>query len=135
MVNLNRELGVFLVVGMATVLIDYLSYLGYLALGCHTYVAKGFGFITGTLFAYVANKLWTFEDTLSAQKSVGRFALLYTSTLGTNIGVNALMLMLLPNHALLLHIAFLCSTGVSATLNFIGMKYWVFAPRQLGNLE
>jgi len=75
---IKRELGVFLVVGSLTVLFDFMTYRGLVWtswLGID--LAKALGFLAGTLFAYFANRLWTFGHQEHAPGSSWRFALLY----------------------------------------------------------
>mgnify|MGYP001807147424 CR=1 FL=1 len=124
---IRRELGVFLIVGGLTVLIDFLAYRGLLRLGlADVDPAKAAGFLAGTLFAYFANRFWTFGRQSSAPGGVWRFAALYAATLGVNVGVNALALTLLASLSAAVQLAFLLATGVSASLNFLGMKLFVF---------
>lgn len=124
---IRRELGIFLVAGSLTVLIDYLTYRS-LVWGQLLAVdmAKGVGFITGTTFAYLANRFWTFGHKQHAAGSAWRFALLYAVTLSANVGINALALDVLPNLPGTIQFAFLIATAVSATMNFVGMKSFVF---------
>jgi len=124
---IRRELAIFLVVGVTTVLIDFTVYRGLVWSGVGISVAKTVGFLAGTVFAYVANKVWTFGRTSHSPGSIWRFALLYSVTLGANVLINALALHALAGSALAVQIAFLLATGTSATLNFIGMKYFVFS--------
>lgn len=124
---IRRELLVFLVVGSLTVLIDFLSYRALLWTGwTGTGVAKAAGFIAGTLFAYFANRAFTFGHRTHAPGSAARFALLYALSLGANVGVNAAALALLAGMSLAVQGAFLLATGVSTCLNFLGMKLFVF---------
>ena len=89
----RREITIFLVVGTLTVLVDFLTYrsLVWVAL-VSVELAKATGFLTGTVFAYFANRLWTFGHKTHAAGSVWRFAFLYAATLGVNVFVNSLML-------------------------------------------
>lgn len=123
---IRRELGTFLVVGFLTVLIDYSTYRS-LASGQLLSVdsAKGVGFITGTVFAYFANRFWTFGHRRHAAGSVWRFALLYAVTLSANVAINALALALIALPGAV-QFAFLIATAASATMNFVGMKSFVF---------
>lgn len=124
---IRRELGIFLVVGSLTVLIDYLTYRSLVwaqLLAVDT--AKGVGFVTGTAFAYFANSYWTFGHRQHAAGSAWRFALLYAVTLSTNVGLNALALDALITLPGAVQFAFLIATAVSATMNFVGMKSFVF---------
>jgi putative flippase GtrA len=124
---MRRELMVFLVVGGLTVWFDFGIYHALMALaGMHSDAAKAGGFLVGTLFAYWANRRWTFGHVAPSRGSWWRFALLYSTTLGTNVLVNALMLQLTPATWHPVHAAFGVATGCSAALNFLGMKYLVF---------
>lgn len=124
---IRRELGIFLVVGSLTVLIDYLTYHS-LAWGQLIAVdaAKGIGFTVGTVFAYFANRIWTFGQRRHAAGSAWRFALLYAVTLSANVVINALVLNSLIAQPGAVQFAFLIATALSATINFVGMKLFVF---------
>lgn len=127
---IRRELGVFLIVGCLTVLIDFLSYRGLLwsdSLG--TSSAKAVGFLVGTGFAYFANRAWTFKHKVHAPGSAWRFVLLYTLTLAANVSVNAAALTLFVGIGIAMQAAFVLATGVSTCLNFLGMKFFVFKSR------
>lgn len=127
---IKREFGIFLIVGSLTVLVDFAVYRGLLWLDITSIdFAKGVSFLAGTVFAYFANRFWTFGHQSIAAGSVGRFAALYLSTLIANIAVNALALKALIDAPSSLQWAFLLATGVSATLNFLGMKFFVFHSR------
>lgn len=129
---IKRELAVFLVVGSLTVLIDFLTYRGLVWTGWMSVdLAKAVGFLSGTLFAYFANKVWTFGHQEHASGSVWRFVLLYAITLGANVLVNAGCLAMLSTLSIAVPVAFLLATGVSAVLNFLGMKLFVFKARNL----
>ncbi|WP_248744759.1 GtrA family protein [Pseudomonas sp. MWU12-2037] len=124
---IKRELAVFLVVGSLTVLIDFLTYRGLVwSAWMDVDLAKAAGFLTGTLFAYFANRVWTFGQQAHAPGSVWRFALLYAITLSANVLVNAGCLSLFSSVSITVQLAFLIATGVSAVLNFLGMKLFVF---------
>ncbi len=124
---IKRELGLFLIVGALTVLIDFASYRGLILFGIMpTDSAKATGFLAGTLFAYFANRFWTFGHTSHRSGSAWRFVVLYASTLAANVLINSLALKLLANAMGAVQLAFLLATGVSASLNFAGMKFFVF---------
>lgn len=123
---IRREAGIFLVVGTLTVGVDFSSYHLLLWVGVEHSLAKACGFVAGTLFAYFANRYWTFGHVKQAPNSVPRFAVLYAVTLGANVLVNQAVLSLAGLDALWVNLAFLVATGVSAVLNFLGMKFFVF---------
>jgi putative flippase GtrA len=91
-------------------------------------MAKATGFLVGTLFAYFANRFWTYGHKPHVPGSAWQFSALYTSMLGANVLINALALRLLADVAAAIQLAFLLATGVSACLNFLGMKLFVFKP-------
>ena len=126
---IKRELAIFLIVGVSTVLVDFISYRGLIRFQVmEVDMAKAAGFLVGTLFAYFANRFWTFGHNPHVPGSVWRFSALYASTLGANVLTNALVLKLLADMAIAIQLAFLLATGVSACLNFLGMKLFVFKP-------
>ena len=137
--TIKRELGIFLIVGLLTVSIDFLSYHGLMyfkPFGLESIsLAKGFGFMSGTVFAYFANRFWTFKLQTTDFSSLYRFAIVYIFGLASNIVVNhfAISWFSSPTIALdiTLFIAFILATGVSAALNFIGMKFFVFTKRPI----
>lgn len=132
---IRRELTIFLIVGSLTVLLDFVAYrcLVWMKL-LDIDTAKAMGFIIGTVFAYFANRLWTFGHKSHMPGSPWRFIILYAATLGANVFINALALTLLSDIAVAVEVAFLLATGVSATLNFLGMKLFVFKPRHASEI-
>ncbi|HDR9071801.1 GtrA family protein [Burkholderia vietnamiensis] len=131
---IRRELAIFLVVGTLTVLVDFVSYRGMVRFGLlGVDIAKGISFLLGTTFAYFANRLWTFGRTAHAPGTAWRFVVLYACTLAANVIINAAMLHLIDSFAVPL--AFLVATGVSASLNFIGMKWFVFRAKPISELQ
>ena len=124
---IKRELVIFLIVGASTVLVDFMTYRGLIEFQVmEVDMAKATGFLVGTLFAYFANRFWTFGHKSHVPGSAWRFLALYASTLGANVLINALALKLLSDTAVAFQLAFLLATGVSACLNFLGMKIFVF---------
>lgn len=121
MSKLKREMSRFLVAGFCAVGADMGSYFLLLKVLTHDY-SKGISFLLGTIVAYFINKYWTFEKKTKSYSEVGKFVILYSSTLGANVLVNRIVLNLFQSTLL----AFLLATGVSTVLNFSGQKSWVF---------
>ena len=128
----RRELILFLIVGIITVLIDFSIY--YILLSSklfHLDFSKALGFFCGTLFAYFANKHWTFSYTHKKKMNILKFYMLYSITLGVNVITNAVSIdFLYPLVSYALQISFVIATGFSAALNFLGMKFFVFSTPQ-----
>ncbi|MFC4722890.1 GtrA family protein [Geojedonia litorea] len=126
--KIKRQLIRFFFAGICAVLIDFVVYFMLVELLNVKYaIAKFISFFSGTIVSYIINKLWTFEQKQKSPKQFWLFMILYTMTLGVNVGINALALIILNN----VLFAFICATGASTVLNFIGQKYWVFKERQL----
>jgi len=120
--TLTKEAARFIVAGAAAVVTDVSVYYALLTVLSHS-PAKALSFVVGTVVSYLMNKFWTFRRGGKSYTEMGRFAALYGATLGANVGMNKLTLTLFPSKVFF---AFLVATGTSATLNFIGQKWWVF---------
>lgn len=120
--KVKKEVLRFLAAGFSAVGTDCLVYFLLLKF-LEPSIAKVISFVSGTVVAFLMNKFWTFEQKRRSLSEVGRFILLYGSTLFANVGVNKLVLLICPKYLL---VAFLCATATSAVLNFIGQKFWVF---------
>ena len=123
---LTQQLQRFLITGFATVVIDFATYRLLLHLDSPTAIAKALGFITGTVFAYFSNKLWTFDRAKGGSYVFSRFIALYVTTLIINVCVNSGVIAVLGEEEHFLAFAFLIATGTSATLNYNGKKMVVF---------
>ena len=127
----EQEVFRFLIVGGTTVLVDLIFYSILIHLGFDTFFAKGSSFLIGTIYAYFANLKFTFRVTSNTTKK--RFILfvsLYISTFFINIFINETVLDLTGRIGISYAIAFICATFISASINFIGMKYLVFHKRR-----
>lgn len=125
--RLRGELARFLLVGLTSAAIDFAVYRGLLALALDVQAAKGAGYVAGAVFGYFANRAFTFR--LGAGVHGGelvRFVAVYLFALLANVVVNASALALLGRSEVTIAAAFVCATAVSATLNFLGMKLFVF---------
>ncbi len=111
----------FIGTGIVAVAVDLLVYL-LLKENFGYSLSKGFSFFTGTIVAYLLNKFWTFEEKKYSTVQLLKFFFLYGITLGVNVVVNNLVLDMFYS----VIFAFLCATGTSTILNFIGQKFWVF---------
>jgi putative flippase GtrA len=125
----HKELQIFLIVGFLTAGIDYAFYQILLQVGSFPLtIAKAFGFLVGTIFSYFANRYWTFNQRHSTRNNIVRFYILYGLSLGLNVISNSLIMTLFSNLNHVIQFAFIVAIGLSATLNFIGMRFFVFTP-------
>ena len=121
----SKDVYKFIIVGLSTVLIDYIFYLILINTNLiNVNSCKTLSFIIGSLYAYFANKIFTFESKSLFSDSIFKFFSLYLFSLLINVVINSILLNYFSKYAL--QLAFLISTFFSATINFLGMKYFVF---------
>lgn len=126
---LRREISIFLLIGSTSVLIDFLIYSSLIhSAEVGVGLAKASSFLVGVLFTYFANRFWTFGHTTHQPDSLLRYGCLYIFTLSVNVIVNTVALRLLREVHVAALLAFLAATGISASLNFLGLKWFVFRP-------
>lgn len=118
----------FLLVGIGTLLLDYVCYRGLLALGMDLSPAKAAGFLVGTTAAYLVNRAWTFSAR-GGLTTMLSFVALYATTLVLNVVTNAVLVAWLEGRALVIEIAFLVAQALTSLANFLGLRYFVFRDR------
>jgi putative flippase GtrA len=126
---LEYDISRFLIVGSTTVLIDLIFYFLFIYLNFDIALSKGVSFSIGTIFAYFANRSYTFQSPRDGLLRFIFFVILYISTLIVNVVSNEIILNFSSHLNQSLLIAFLSATAISATLNFLGMKYLVFSSK------
>lgn len=119
--QLKRELKIFFCAGLAAVTTDFLSYIFLLNL-LSLEMSKGISFIMGSVVSFIINKYWTFKKPEKSYKQMIMFGALYCTTLGLNVLTNKIIF----DYTSMVFVSFLIATGISATINFIGQKWWVF---------
>lgn len=129
--TMRREILRFLLVGSITAGIDFLTYITLLYFSGVPSASKGLAFVVGTTCAYFMNRFWTFDAAQIETRTVPRFILVYAISLFVNVGVNETVLFLGAGLPGIITGAFVIATGISATMNFIGMKFIVFAPKSI----
>ena len=124
--RLPRSLRRFLVTGVLAVAIDGATYTLLLFVGVPVSPAKATGFVTGAVFAYIANRYWAFDDAENPKGSLVPFVLLYAVAILLNVSVNRASLWLIGQSHFGFVFSWFLATGSSATVNYIGMRYAVF---------
>ena len=126
MKNLNsinkQEILKFLVGGGTAVIVDFFTYKIFMMLGLERTIAKTLSFICGSIVGFIINKYWTFKSPKFQIKEILKYTVLYILTAFINSQVNKYILLLFGNEMF----AFLCATGVSTILNFLGQKFLIF---------
>jgi len=128
LINLfENEIFRFLIVGLTIVFVDLIFYSLLIFYDFDTFLAKGLSFLVGTIFAYFANQKITFKATLNSNSSRYLFfSILYLSTLFINVSINESVLDITDRQIYSYALAFICATFVSSSINFVGMKFFVF---------
>ena len=126
MKNLNsinkQEILKFLVGGGTAVIVDFFTYKIFMMLGLERTIATTLSFICGSIVGFIINKYWTFKSPKFQIKEILKYTVLYILTAFINSQVNKYTLLLFGNEMF----AFLCATGVSTILNFLGQKFLIF---------
>lgn len=111
----------FIITGLLAAGVDYGVYiLLFQPLGVSP--AKAVSFIAATLFTYIMNKLWTFEQAGRSIRETTVYILFYAVSLIINTLINKIVFSL--TH--LKEAGFIAATAFCALFNFFGLKYVVF---------
>ncbi len=121
-----KELLRFLVGGGSAVITDYVIYKLLLLGSINISVAKSISFICGSIVGFIINKLWTFESKRFSKAEIFKYTILYAITASVNAWINNIVIYIFALQGL----AFLCATGVSTILNFLGQKFFVFKKKR-----
>lgn len=121
----------FVLIGGFCALLDYGTYTGERVLGMDSSpwvnIARAISFIVGTTTAFFLNRKFTFSAGRREGKGqIGGFVLLYTVTFFVAVGVNALMLAVLPESKWQAGVAWVISQGTATAINFVMLKWVVF---------
>lgn len=116
-----KEILKFLVGGGSAVVVDALFY-AILKAYIDFSVAKAISYILGAFVGFIINKLWTFESKKFKVAEIYKYIILYACSALLNTGVNKFVIWIIPSTVF----AFLCATGTSTVMNFLGQKFLVF---------
>ncbi len=125
--GLLSQLVRFGAVGGLAAVVDLSIYQLGLYSGLPTYLARAVSFICGTIVAYVLNRRWAFRVEGGRQR-VAAFVVLYGTTFGVVLAVNATALALMPPTAWTTTAAWVLSQGVGTMVNFLVLRLVVFRP-------
>jgi putative flippase GtrA len=123
--RLSTQLTRFVLVGGIAAVVDYSSYQALLATGLWVHLAKALGFIAGTATAYLINRRWTFQGR-GGRGELASVMALYGITFVVQVGMNAVMLALLPPIRAEITCAFIVAQGVATCINFIVQRTVIF---------
>ena len=122
----NKELLKYIFVGLSTVLIDFLIY-KFLIKFIVIYLAKTISFLSGTFFSYQLNRTWTFKSGKKTLSQFIKYLIIHITSLVLNVFINSLLLNTFSkNYFLSYEVSFLIATLISATYNFLFIKFFIF---------
>jgi putative flippase GtrA len=124
--GLVAQLSRFVAIGALSALVDFGAYHLLLGLGTWVHAAKAISFILGTTTAYLLNRRFTFSASRGGRARFAGFVLLYGTTFVINIGMNALMLAVLPQLPLRVSLAWVIAQGTATVINFVMLRTVVF---------
>jgi putative flippase GtrA len=123
-IEIRAQLIKFLITGAVAATIDFSFYYALFYILRSVIIAKGISFIIATTSFYFVSKKWTFyANEKSHIESFPKFLGLYAITLSTNVGLNAFFFHVAQYNIV---VSYIGATAVSASMNFIGQKWWVF---------
>lgn len=131
-VRLSTQLTRFVLVGGVAFVVDLSSYQVLLAIGLWVHLAKALAFVAGTTTAYLINRRWTFQGS-GGRAEYASIVTLYGITFVVQVGMNALVLALLPPFHGEFTCAFVVAQGVATTINFIVQRTVIFRSRSVTN--
>ena len=120
-----KEILKFLVGGGSAVIVDAVVY-AILKRYIDLSIAKAISYVAGAAVGFIINKLWTFESKKFSISEIIKYIILYAFSAMANTGVNRLVLFIIPSTVF----AFLCATGTSTVINFLGQKFFVFRKKE-----
>lgn len=116
-----KEILKFLVGGGSAVVVDAVVYV-LLKQHLNIFAAKAISYITGAIVGFIINKLWTFRSRNFRISEIYKYIMLYFFSALINTLINKVVMFLFSNTVF----AFLCATGTSTIINFLGQKFMVF---------
>lgn len=125
--RLSTQLTRFVLVGAVAFVVDLSSYQTLLAIGLYVHLAKALAFIAGTTTAYLINRRWTFQGK-GGRAEYASIMALYGITFVVQVGMNAVMLAVLPAFRGEFTCAFVVAQSVATAINFIVQRTVIFRP-------
>jgi putative flippase GtrA len=90
------------------------------------YISKPISFLIGTVFAFYYNGIFSFQSNLGKSQFI-RHLILYTFSMTINLIVFILSMRFGPTYLVQKSLLSLgLATSISMTINFVGMRNWVF---------
>ncbi|WP_282782356.1 MULTISPECIES: GtrA family protein [unclassified Nocardia] len=134
-VDLKTQIVRFTLTGGFSAVVDFGLYVLLMsAVGVPRDIAKAVSFIAGTTTAYLINRRWTFQAPPSRKRFIAVVAL-YAVTFAAQVGINALLNIVLPEMKVdvaghtftgAVLVAFVIAQGTATVINFIVQRAVIF---------
>ena len=128
--NINKLLGYeqgrFIAVGLSVTGVDLVFYLTLISIDIETSLSKGISFCIGATLAYFINRSFTFQSSKGGLIRFILFLLLYLFSLIINVISNEVIILHTVGITGSILFGFIIATVLSATINYLGMKYIIF---------
>ena len=122
----NSELKRFIIIGISTVLIDFIFYTIFINCSIKLSIAKAISFLIGAFYAYLMNQKWTFRSKGGLMVFL-KFIFVYLISLKLNILINKIVINNLGiKNIKTIIFAFITSTIFSSLFNFLLISKFVF---------
>jgi putative flippase GtrA len=125
-VGIRKQLSRFCQSGVLALATDSMVYFTLLNF-CPYNLSKGISFFCGTSVSYIANNFWTFERESIQINDLFRYFSLYGFSLILNVYLNDLCLNFLQQS---LTVSYGIAAVICIVFNFMGQKFWIYAPRK-----
>jgi putative flippase GtrA len=121
---MNLALTRYLLVGIGSNLINFVSYYIFYTIGISLFISSGLGYSTGLIFSYHFGRIWVFGIKYNiTKKNVIRFFFVY---LIGGLGMSLLIELIDKSTGVDYRISWFFGAFFAAINNFFGLKYFVF---------
>ncbi len=129
--KIRHQLSSFILGGLIAVTLDWGAFFVLIHFcGISPNISKPISFIVGTVFAFYYNGTFSFQSNLDKSQFI-RHLILYTFSMTINLIVFTLIMRFIPTFLAPKSLLGLgLSTSVSMTINFVGMRNWVFRSKE-----
>jgi len=126
---LKHESFRFIVVGVSSVVIDFVFYMWLISTGVPTYFSRGVSYFIVLFYSYLLNTHYTFSIGKISKSLFFRYWVLYLLVLIFNVTLNELLLLTFNKSQYAIVLIYFFVTALSAIINFKGIKHYVFSKK------
>lgn len=118
----KREILLFLIVGAIATLVDFFVYFVLVDFEVSKEMAKSISFLSGVLVGYLGNSNITFHGAVSRP---ARYLFVYSLSLPVNVFINSITYSVSESGLM----SWILATASSTTLNYLGLRHFVFTQK------